>query len=149
VELTVENIADLYRNEYIIGIKHTSTNLNQITRLKQLDTRFLVLNGYDDLFLGGLAMGCDGAIGATFNFMAEKYLSIAQSFRKGKNREALTIQAEVCEIVESLIKTEVLQGIRYILGRQGIECGLCRKPLRELDPVDFRILDQVYEKYLQ
>lgn len=143
VELKEENIKELRKNKYIMGIKHTSMNLYQISRLKAQDNDLLIFNGHDEVYLGGLVMGCDGAIGSTYNFMAEKFIGIESYFREGKISEATMLQKEANEIIAVLIRTGVFQGIKYILSKMGIDCGECRLPFRKLNQQDMQDIDRV------
>lgn len=148
VELNEENIRELLVNEYIIGIKHTSMNLYQIERMKACDRNLLILNGHDEVFLGALAMGCDGAIGSTYNFMADRFIKIEAYYRKGMIGEAQRLQIEANDIIAALIRAGVFQRIKYILGKLGIDCGCCRQPFRKPAPADIQQLDAVIGKYL-
>ena len=74
VNLTVAQVEQFFCDERFIGIKHTS---NDYFAMEQFKTRFpekLVYNGFDEMLLSGLAMGADGGIGSTYNFMADKYI---------------------------------------------------------------------------
>ena len=43
-------------------------------RIKTSNPDLTLYNGFDEMYLAGLSMGADGAIGSTFNFMAEKFI---------------------------------------------------------------------------
>ena len=148
VELTEDHIRSLRKNRRIIGIKHTSMNLYQLSRMKTTDPGMLVLNGHDEVFLGGLAMGCDGAIGSTFNFMADKFLRIREQFLAGNLAAAAAIQQEANEILSVLMRIGVMQGVKHILTRLGIDCGLCRRPFRPLHEAEKADIDRVIGRYL-
>jgi N-acetylneuraminate lyase len=141
VVLTTENICEFAKDTRFIGIKHTSMDLFQLERIKKENPSFLVFNGHDEVFLGGLAMGADGAIGSTFNFMSEKFIKIKKLFDAGKLNEAYQIQTEANGIINVLLKTGVIPGTKYILGRMGIDCGDCRRPFRQLSNNDKIMLD--------
>lgn len=148
MNMTLENIIELKANPYIIGIKHTSMDLYQLERMKSEIKDLVVLNGYDEVFLAGLSMGADGAVGSTYNFMAEKFIEIERLYRQGRNKEAAQLQGEANGIIAVLAKVGVFQGIKYLLGKMGFDCGKCRKPFRELDESEKELLDEVFSLYL-
>lgn len=148
VSLTSDNVKVLAQDKRFIGIKHTSMDLFQLQRMKQADSRLIVYNGHDEVFLASLAMGSDGAIGSTYNFMANKFIEIRNLFLNNKKDEAMELQAQVNKVVSVLIKVGVFQGIRHILEIMGIDCGNCRKPFAILSEEQKNELDKVYSDIL-
>lgn len=143
VNFSMAQFQELTGNPQVVGIKHTSHDLFQLEQMKKLDARLTVFNGHDEVFLGGLAMGADGAIGSTFNFMAEKFIAIQRLFEANQIQEAQQLQREANQIIETLIRVGVFQGIKYLLGLMGIECGECRKPFRPLTAAEKRDLERL------
>jgi N-acetylneuraminate lyase len=123
---------ELLKHQRIIGVKHTSYDLYQMQRIMQQNPGAIVFNGHDEVFLAGLAMGAESAIGSTYNFMAEKFISIQNLFVAGKQEEAHRLQAEANEIIAVLIRIGVFQGIKAALGMMGVDSGECRKPFKSL-----------------
>ena len=64
----------------------------------------------NEIFLTDLAMGADGAIGSTYNFMAEKFIRIKNLFLKGNYDEAKKLQTQANEIIKVLTDVGVFQG---------------------------------------
>jgi N-acetylneuraminate lyase len=141
--LTGADSRDLLADPHVIGVKHTSYNLYELERMKQLNNELIVLNGHDEVYLGGLAMGADGAIGSTYNFMAEKFIMMNQHFGNGELQAAQKLQSEANNIIDVLVEVGLLAGIKYILGLQGIECGHCRSPFKRLPDTGKAKLDEV------
>lgn len=149
VELTADNVRELRQNPYIVGIKHTCMNLFQLERMRAADKDLLIFNGHDEVCLAGLSMGADGAIGSTYNVMAEKFLAIEKLFLEKKQEEAYAIQAEANQVIDTLIHTGVFGGVKYILFKKyGIDCGPCRAPFVPLTVESKALLDDVIKKYL-
>lgn len=148
VNLSASELRDLLSRERVVGIKHTSYNLFQLERLKRAKSGLLVYNGHDEIFLAGLAMGADGAIGSTYNFMAEKFLAIRRYFNDHRYEEARRLQGEANEIIELLIRVGVIPGTKVVLKMMGIDCGVCREPFRQLTPAEENLLRQAVQKYL-
>ena len=58
----------------LAGIKYSSPELSTFATCKAFDGgRYNMLFGVDEMLLAGLAMGADGAVGSTYNFMAPLY----------------------------------------------------------------------------
>lgn len=132
VNLTIDNIKEFLNDERIIGVKHTS---NDYFALEQFKTAFpgkVMYNGYDEMFLAGLSMGADGAIGSTFNFMAEKFIKIRQLFLQNDVEGAQKIQREANAIIQALCKVGVMQGEKAVLDALGFDFGPARAPFEPL-----------------
>ncbi len=146
VTFTVENIEDLAKNKKLVAIKHTSKDLYEIEKFKRHCSDLVIFNGHDECFLGSLAMGADGAIGSTFNIMAPHFIKIQQLFSQNKMQEALELQKTVNTVIDSLIKSGVNQGIKYILEKKyGIECNNCRPPMAKITDDSKSLLDNILD----
>ena len=133
VNLTVEQVAQFFADDRFIGIKHTS---NDFFALEQFKTNFpdkLVYNGFDEMFLCGLAMGADGGIGSTYNFMAEKFIQIQKLFAENRTQEAQEIQKEANRIIKALCKVGVMEGEKEVLCQLGFDFGHARAPFSQLN----------------
>lgn len=120
--------AQLLENEKFIGIKHTTSDLFMLSQFKTISDDIIVYNGYDEMLVAGLAMGADGGIGSTYNFMAEKYVALFNQFRAGNIAQAEAIQKQCNEIIVELIKYGVFVSEKAIMEIMGIEMNGCRKP---------------------
>ena len=126
--LTKEIANDLFKNEKFIGIKHTSSDMFALQKFKQLDREVVVYNGFDETLLAGLAMGADGAIGSTYNFMGKKFKKIMTDFQNGDLKAAQQGQNEADAIISEMIKYGVFQSEKAILTELGVDMGECRRP---------------------
>ena len=132
VNLTVAQVEEFFCDDRFIGIKHTS---NDYFAMEQFKTRFpekLVYNGFDEMLLSGLAMGADGGIGSTYNFMAEKYIEIYKLFSENKLAEARVLQQECNRIITALCKVGVMEGEKEVLCQMGFDFGNARAPFSVL-----------------
>ncbi|MBQ7485200.1 MAG: N-acetylneuraminate lyase [Oscillospiraceae bacterium] len=132
VSLTVENIGEFLSDDRFMGVKHTSSDYFAMQQFKALYPDKLVYNGYDEMFMAGLAMGADGAIGSTFNFMAEKFIRIRQLFLENKLDEAKAVQQDANTIIRALCKVGVMQGEKAVLDALGFDMGPARAPFAPL-----------------
>lgn len=149
VTLTGDLIRQLRVDPRIIGVKFTSNDLFQLAQMKEADHDLLVYNGFDEIFLAGLSMGADGAIGSTFNFMPDKYIHIKRCYESGSMDEARDWQNQANEVIQVLLQTgKLLNAQKYLMDLQGIPCGECRRPFLPLTAEDKKILEAVAKKHL-
>ncbi len=132
----------MFKNEKFIGIKHTSADMFALQQFKQLDREVVVYNGFDETLLSGLAMGADGAIGSTYNFMGKKFKKIMADFKAGNLDEAMKGQNEANEIIC------VFQSEKAILTEMGIDMGECRKPFLPISDECRASMKRIAEKLL-
>jgi len=133
VELSFDDISELLEHKNIIGVKHTSSDYFKLQMMKAKYPDKYFFNGYDEMCACGLISGADGAIGSTFNFMAEKFISMQQLFDAGNILEVQKIQNDVNIIVTALCKVGVMQGEKAMLNLMGFDFGVCREPFGKLN----------------
>lgn len=132
VTMTIGDIDEMLRDEKIAGVKNTSSDYFVMEKIKAHNPHKILFNGYDETFLAGLAMGADGAIGSTYNFMADKFVEIQRLFGENKIAEAQQLQHTANRIIEALVSVGVMQGEKAILSALGIPMGACRAPFGKL-----------------
>ena len=132
VNLTVDQVAQFFCDSRFIGIKHTSNDFNALERFKASFPDKLVYNGFDEMFLSGIAMGADGGVGSTYNFMAEKFIKIMKLYAEGKTHDALEVQNEANRIIAVLSKIGIMESEKEVLCQLGFDFGGARMPFSEL-----------------
>lgn len=117
-----------------LGVKFTGNDFFTFERLRKKYSDKILYNGYDEMFLCGMAMGADGAIGSTYNLMAEKFVAMYQFCEEGKYVQARELQHEANEIIADLVKNGNVNGaLKYALtDLVGINMGICRKPFNDM-----------------
>lgn len=148
VTLGIDTITEYIKDKRFAGIKHTSKDLYQLERIKRISKDFIVFNGYDEVFLGGVAMGADGGIGSTYNIMAEKFIDILRFTRNDEVMKAYEIQQEVNDIIEVMVKVGVLQAEKELLNMMGMEFGHCRRPFKKIDDHGKSLLKKITDKLM-
>lgn len=146
--LTKDIANQLFENEKFIGIKHTSNDMFALQQFKQLNREVVVYNGFDETLLSGLAMGADGAIGSTYNFMGKKFKKIMNDFNSGNIEAAKKGQNEANEIICEMIKYGVFQSEKAILTEMGIDMGECRKPFLPISTECRASMKKIAEKLM-
>ena len=147
-DLTDPNCRQLFRSEAITGVKHTNQIVYQLERIKELNPELIVLNGYDETMIAALALGADGAIGSTFNFMYPHYEKIYKAFKSGDIKLAREFQIKANNIMNTCVDVGLFPAIKYILNKQGISAGLPRKPFLPLAEEQKRRVDTVLKDNL-
>lgn len=138
----------LFKNAKFIGIKHTSMDMFALQQFKCLDREILVYNGFDEMLLSGLAMGADGAIGSTYNFMGNKFKKIYNDFKAGAIESAQQGQREANEIIAQLAKYGVFQCEKAILCEMGVDAGECRAPFLPLSSEGKAAMQEIARKLM-
>ena len=147
VTFTADYAAEMFKDERYMGIKHTSNDLYTLHQFKQkIDRPVTIFNGFDEMCVGGLAMGADGAIGSTYNFMGDKFIKIYEEFNAGNIAKAQEIQTEANEIISEMIKYTVLPCEKAIMTHLGIDCGPCRRPFLPLSKEGWEATKRIAEK---
>lgn len=130
--LSTADLLTLLQHPRIVGVKHTSQNLYQLERLKAASPQSVVYNGFDEMMVGGLAMGADGGIGTTYNVMGALFVQIYEAMRAGDLPQALALQRRANEVIDVLIEVGVFPGTKAMLQLLGVDCGACRAPFASL-----------------
>ncbi len=145
VALTPSLLAEMRKNPNVIGVKNSSMPVQDIQMWKdQGGAGFVVMNGPDEQFVGGLAMGADGGIGGTYAVMPELFLKAWELFHAGKLTEAAEVQNEICRIIYRMCsaKGNLYAVMKAILKKQyGLDLGGVRPPLPNLAEADGAVVD--------
>ena len=130
--LTTPDLLTLLAHPKIVGVKHTSQNLYQLERLKKAAPSSVIYSGFDEMFVGGMAMGADGGIGTTFNVMGRLFVQMYQAVAAGDMAHARALQAQANDVIDVLIDVGVFPGTKAMLKLLGVDCGVCRRPFAPL-----------------
>ncbi len=122
----------LFESDFILGVKHTNQVVYQLERIKKLNRKLIVMNGFDETMTAGLALGADGSIGSTFNFMYPHYRMIYDLFHAHETEKALELQVRANTIMNALCDAGLIPAIKYILSVMGMDVGSARHPFRQL-----------------
>lgn len=131
VNMGAGEISSFLESDQVLGIKYTSNDFFTLEQCKTQHPDKIIYNGYDEMFLAGLSMGADGAIGSTYNFMADKFVQIQKLFAEGKLTQAREIQQEANRIITILCQIGVMQAEKEVMNQLGLDFGVCRHPFGE------------------
>ena len=132
VEFSKDNAAELLSDPRIIGIKHTSQNLYSLERMSVAYPDKVLINGFDEMFLGALSMGASCTIGTTVNLFAPTFLKVRDLYNAGRMAEAFAQQNLINHRVEVMVKAGIFSAVKYGWTMRGIDCGACRSPFAPL-----------------
>ena len=142
-------ISEFLGDDHFIGVKFTS---NDFFTMEQIRTRFpqkIIYNGYDEMMLSGLAMGADGGIGSTYNFMADKFVSVRNLYNAGKIKEAKHIQNDANRIISILCEIGVMQAEKEIMNQLGLDFGGCLPPFGEISEEHKSLIANAVMPYIE
>ena len=145
VALTMSLLETMRKNPRVIGVKNSSMPSQDIQLWKDAGgPSFVVMNGPDEEFVSGLAMGATGGIGGTYAVMPELFQKVYDDYHAGKVDEAAAVQNEICRIIYAMCAAHgnLYAVLKAILAKRGVVCGSVRKPLPALAEADLAIVDQ-------
>lgn len=116
------------------GIKFSSFEFDDLVRcVLHGDRRYNILFGSDEMLLAGLAMGADGAVGSTYNYLGRHYRRVIDAFEAGRLEEARRHQHHVTGIVHAILRHGGANAIKASMSILGVDCGPPRLPLQALN----------------
>jgi len=119
----------------LAGVKFTCENLMDYAEAKSvMHGRYDILFGRDEILLGSLALGAQGAVGSTYNYAGPIYRKMMRSFDDGELVQARAWQALANRVITIMIQWGGLSANKAIMGMVGVDCGPVRLPLENLPP---------------
>lgn len=126
----------------LAGVKYTYEDLMDMQLCRTIDGgRFDMLFGRDELLICGLALGCTGAVGSTYNFMAPLYLELWDAFTQGDVKRANELQLLSMQVIQTMFSHgDPLICGKAIMKMLGVDCGGMRLPLRTIEKSEVDLL---------
>lgn len=115
----------------VAGMKFTSTDLFKMTMLQRARPSKIFFFGFDEIFAAAAALGCDGGIGTTYNLMGRLYVGINNAIHASDLAKVQELQDISQRLVEELLVTGVIPGMKAALRTQGVDAGYARAPMIE------------------
>ena len=145
VALTLPLLKEMRKNPRVIGVKNSSMPTQDIQMWKDEGGEdFVVMNGPDEQFISGLAMGADGGIGGTYAVMPELYLKAYELMGAGDVAGARAVQNECCRIIYKLCEAHgnLYAVMKEVLRKHGQDLGGVREPLPGIIESDLKIAEE-------
>lgn len=131
----------------LAGVKFTFEDLMDLQTARQAcGGRYEILFGRDEILLAGLALGCSGAVGSTYNAIAPVYQRVIAAFEKGDMDTARREQQRAVDFITVMCRHGGLAANKAILSFAGVDCGPVRLPLRDLTAAQREALRNDLEK---
>jgi len=128
-------VAELAKEEQIIGVKDSSGEIGQIAeiiRLTRWRDDFSVMAGTGNVIFPTLVLGGKGAVVAVANAFPRECVRIYESWEKGDMTGARDLQLSILEANRLLTSKYGVVAVKEALNLQGLPAGYPRKPLRPL-----------------
>jgi N-acetylneuraminate lyase len=148
VNMSLEQFAELFENEKIIGVKFTAGDFYLLERMRKTFPNKLIYAGFDEMLLPATVLGIDGAIGSTYNVNGLRAKQIFELTKQGKIEEAKEIQHVTNDLISDIITNGLYQTIKEILKDKGVDAGYCRQPMKVLSEEKAAFAKEISEKYL-
>jgi N-acetylneuraminate lyase len=117
----------------LAGIKFNDPDLYVYQNcLRACGGRFDIVWGVDEFFAGAIALGARAFIGSTYNYAASLYPPIRQAIEAGRLADAQSGMAQVCRIVDLLMRYGGIACGKAMMAIHGIDVGDPRLPLKAL-----------------
>ena len=145
INVSADVVRILADNEYIIGIKDSSGNMDNLEGYIEASEGkdFDVLCGSDSKILTALRLGAKGAVASTSNLIPKVIVGIYENYIRGDLEKAKECQ----EALECLRLTMKLAGTPAVLKKSlsliGINAGDPAKPVRPADSPE--LIDKIKE----
>jgi N-acetylneuraminate lyase len=119
----------------LAGAKFTYEDLMDLQRAMRVrGGRYQLLFGRDETLLAGLALGCTGAVGTTYNYDAPLYQRVIAAFAKRDFEAARREQHRAAERIGAMVRAGGLPAAKALMARLGMDCGPVRLPLAPPSP---------------
>jgi N-acetylneuraminate lyase len=148
VNMSLEQFAELFENEKIIGVKFTAADFYLLERMRKAFPDKLIYAGFDEMLLPATVLGVDGAIGSTFNINGLRAKQIFELAKQGEVESARGLQHLTNDLITDVIQNGLYQTIKEILKTKGVDAGYCRQPMKILSDEKVRMAKEISEKYL-
>ncbi|WP_078429097.1 N-acetylneuraminate lyase [Alkalihalobacterium alkalinitrilicum] len=148
VNMSLDQFAELFENEKIIGVKFTAGDFYLLERMRKAFPEKLIYAGFDEMLLPATVLGIDGAIGSTFNVNGQRARQIFELAQQGKIDEAREVQHITNDLITDILNNGLYQTIKEILKVKGIDSGYCRQPMELLSEEKVAFAQAIAKKYL-
>lgn len=148
VVITPEIMKELRKNKKIVGLKFTHNDFYALEQIRSSDPELIIYNGFDEMAICGFSLGCDGAIGSTYNIIASQIISLWNKCKENDFKKALEIQKTVNEFIRDMtLNGKHFSITKYLISKmEGIEYGTVRKPFLPLSLEEKNVADKLLQR---
>ncbi len=147
VNITAETQIRLSHVDHIVGVKESSGDFTQISRvIGDTTEEFYVYSGDDKYTLPLLALGADGVVSVASHVVGLALRRMIEAFALGDHAAAQRIHHRTFPLFEELFKTSNPVMVKAALEQLDIRVGGVRPPLVDATPAEKRELRRVLAK---
>jgi len=129
------------------GIKYTAENfMDFLSCLHFQNRKYDMLWGRDENLLSSLVLGCNGAVGSTYNYAAPLYFEIINAFKSNNLAKAQSLQQKSIDIISLLGKYGGIATGKSYMKIVGLDCGEFRLPVKNMTEREFQLFKEDTEK---
>jgi 4-hydroxy-tetrahydrodipicolinate synthase len=148
VNIEPETFAQLAGLRNIVGVKESSGNLEQMSRILQLTQgRLALLAGDDALTLPVLAIGGTGVISVVANLVPRDVRAMVEAFQAGRQQEAQRWHQRLLPLTKALFLETNPIPVKTAMGCLGMIDPQLRLPLCELSEANLARLKAALQDY--
>lgn len=130
VNIMPATIAELAKDERVIGVKEACGDLSQVADLARLVRgRLEIWSGNDDQILPIMALGGAGVISVLANVAPAPVSEMAHAWRKGDHARALELQLDYLPLIRALFSESNPIPVKTAVEWLGFDVGPLRLPL--------------------
>ena len=130
VNMEPELVARLAGHPNIVGIKDSSGNVPQLSRIISLTPDdFAVFVGSAEAFFPALCLGAQGAILALANAVPELCVELMDHYQAGRLDQARALQFGTARLAALVTRVHGVGGLKAVMAKAGYQAGTVRSPL--------------------
>lgn len=147
VVITPVLMSELRKNPKIKGLKFTHNDFFALQQIKSQNPDLVIYNGYDEMAICGFSLGCDGAIGSTYNVIPKYILELRRLCLKNDYQAALEVQNKINLFVKAASReNKLFSMLKYMISIiEEIDYGVCRKPFARLDRSGIEVCNNIID----
>ncbi|KGN03550.1 4-hydroxy-tetrahydrodipicolinate synthase [Clostridium novyi A str. 4570] len=148
LNITPKTLLKLCDLNNVVAIKEASGNFSQLVEMKALcRDKIDLYSGNDDQVVPLLSLGGIGVISVAANIYPKEMHDICDLYMNGKTHEALKIQLDMLDVINSLfIETNPIP-IKTAMNLKGMDVGNLRLPLCDMEENNLEVLKNALENY--
>ena len=137
VEISVESVIELSREEYIVGIKESSGDFTRALTLLNTDfENFEVVCGSDDQGADYLFWGARSWIGGAANYLPEAHVQMIDAAKAGDFTTVRETMRSILPVIQNMESSDYNQKAKLGLEHRGVAAGEIRAPLMAISETE-------------
>lgn len=137
-EIDIRRDVELFSIPQVQAIKYTGSDFFSVQQLAaNLPRKISLISGMDEMFVAGQAMGFDGGIGSTYNFMPDRFVEMLRHCRANDFHSARQVQYEVNRVIAYFCQYDNWSYRKAFMRYIGQDCGPHRGPFAPLSGAEY------------